>query len=78
MYPVDGVDLPAGKTVKLAPGGYHVMLMGLNAPLQAGRSIPVKLTFELADKKRETIDLNIEVRDIKGGARPEQKDHRGH
>jgi copper(I)-binding protein len=77
MYPVDGVDLPAGKTVKLAPGGYHVMLMGLNAPLQAGRSIPVKLTFELADKKRETIDLNIEVRDIKGGARPEQKDHRG-
>jgi len=53
-------------------------LMGLNAPLQAGRSIPVKLTFELADKKRETIDLNIEVRDIKGGARPEQKDHRGH
>ena len=78
MYPVDGVDLPAGKTVKLAPGGYHVMLMGLNAPLQAGRSIPVKLTFELADKKRETIDLNIEVRDIKGGAQPEQKGHRGH
>ena len=78
MYPVDGVDLPAGKTVKLAPGGYHVMLMGLNAPLQAGRSIPVKLTFELADKKRETIDLNIEVRDIKGSSQPEQKGHRGH
>ena len=78
MFPVDGLDLPAGKTVKLAPGGYHVMLMGLNAPLQAGRSIPVKLTFELADKKRETIDLNIEVRDIKGGARPEQKDRHKH
>jgi copper(I)-binding protein len=54
------------------------MLMGLNAPLQAGRSIPVKLTFELADKKRETIDLNIEVRDIKGSSQPEQKGHRGH
>ena len=78
MYPVDGVDLPAGKTVKLAPGGYHVMLMGLNAPLQAGRSIPVKLTFELADKKRETIALNVEVRDLKGNAQPEQKGRNGH
>ena len=78
MYPVDGVDLPAGKTVKLAPGGYHVMLMGLNMPLQAGRSIPFKLTFELADKKRETIALNVEVRDLKGNAQPEQKGRNGH
>jgi len=78
MYPVDGVDLPAGKTVKLAPGGYHVMLMGLNTPLQAGRSIPLKLTFELADKKRETIELNVEVRDLKGNAQPEQKSRHAH
>jgi len=72
------VDLPAGKTVKLAPGGYHVMLMGLNTPLQAGRSIPLKLTFELADKKRETIELNVEVRDLKGNAQPEQKSRHAH
>ena len=78
MFPVDGLDLPAGKTVKLAPGGYHVMLMGLNMPLQAGRSIPFKLTFELADKKRETIALNVEVRDLKGNARSEQKGRHGH
>ena len=78
MFPVDGLDLPAGKTVKLAPGGYHVMLMGLNMPLQAGKSIPFKLTFELADKKRETIALNVEVRDLKGNAQPEQKGRHGH
>ena len=35
MRPVeDGIDIPAGKTIHLAPGGYHVMLIGLNAPLK--------------------------------------------
>ncbi len=78
MFPVDGLELPAGKTVKLAPGGYHVMLMGLNSPLQAGGRVPVSLTFEMADKKRETIKLNVEVRDLKGNALPEQKGRHGH
>ena len=66
MFPVDGVDLPAGKTVKLAPGGYHVMLMNLQKPLNAGDKVPLQLTFELANKKRETVELSVEVRDIKG------------
>jgi len=78
MYSVDGVDLHAGKTVKLAPGGYHVMLMGLNSPLQAGGRVPVSLTFELADRKRETIELDVEVRDLKGNTRPEQKGRHAH
>lgn len=66
MFPVDGVDLPAGKTVKLAPGGYHVMLMGLQKPLNAGDQVPLRLTFELPNKKRETIEFAVEVRDLKG------------
>ena len=66
MFPVDGVDLPAGKTVKLAPGGYHVMLMGLQKPLNAGDQVPLRLTFELSNKKRETIEFAVEVRDLKG------------
>ena len=78
MFPVDGVDLPAGKPVKLAPGGYHVMLMDLQKPLSAGDKVPLKLTFELANKKRETVDLNVEVRDIKGNAKAESKGHHGH
>lgn len=78
MFPVDGVDLPAGKPVKLAPGGYHVMLMELQKPLNAGDKVPLKLTFELANKKREIVDLNVEVRDIKGNAKADSKGHHGH
>lgn len=66
MSPVAGIDVPAGKTVKLAPGGYHLMLMNLQKPLNPGDKVQLKLTFELADKKRETVDLSVEVRDIKG------------
>lgn len=69
MFPVDGIDVPAGKTVKLAPGGYHVMFMGLKQQMKPGDRVPLKLTFELADKKRETLDLSVEVRDIKGEAK---------
>lgn len=73
MFPVEGVDLPAGKPVKLAPGGYHVMLMDLQKPLNAGDRVPLKLTFELAGKKRETVELSVEVRDIKGQPAPQHK-----
>lgn len=78
MFPVDGVELPAGKLVKLAPGGYHVMLMDLQKPLNAGDKVPLKLTFELANKKRETVDLSVDVRDIKGNAKSEAKGYHGH
>ncbi len=73
MFPVDGVDLPAGKPVKLAPGGYHVMLMNLQKPLNAGDKVPLQLTFELANKKRETVELSVEVRDLKGQPAPQHK-----
>ncbi len=66
MFPVAGIDLPAGQSVKLASGGYHVMLMQLQKPLNPGDKVPLQLTFELADKKRETVALSVEVRDIKG------------
>ena len=66
MFQVDAIDVPAGKGVKLAPGGYHVMFIGLKQQMKAGERVPLKLTFELADKKRETLDVSVEVRDIKG------------
>jgi len=66
MFAVDGVDLPANQTVKLAPGGYHVMLMDLKQQLKAGDHVPLKLTFEMADKKRETVELSVEVREVTG------------
>jgi len=67
MFPVDGVDLPAGRTVKLAPGGFHVMLTGLRRPLKAGDQVPLKLTFERGGGLRETADLQVRVRALTGG-----------
>jgi copper(I)-binding protein len=48
MRPVSGIDVPAGATVKLAPGGYHIMLMGLKHALVAGEAIQLTLTFAKA------------------------------
>lgn len=53
----DGIPLPAGETVTLAPGGLHLMFMGLAAPLVEGESVPVTLNFETAGTI--TIDMPI-------------------
>ncbi len=73
MRPVEGgLDLPAGKQVKLAPGGYHVMLEGLEGPLKAGQELPVHLTFQNAPP----LDVEAHVRPI-GASGPGDggKDH---
>lgn len=48
MREIGSLELPAGKTVTLAPGGLHLMLMDLKSPLKVGEKIPVKLRFERA------------------------------
>ena len=64
MFAVDGIDVQAGKTLKLAPGGYHVMLIGLKQQMKPGDKVPLDLLLESADKKRETVSLQVEVRDL--------------
>ena len=54
----DGVALPAGAIVELAPGGYHFMLMGLAAPLAAGTRVPLTLRFERAGEV--AVELAVE------------------
>ena len=58
----NGLDLPAGKTIELKPGGYHVMLMDLKAPLKAGESVELSLVVEDKDGKKETIAVKAPVR----------------
>lgn len=48
MRPVAGLDIPAGGSVKLAPGGYHFMLTGLKPGLSAGDQLPMTLRFAKA------------------------------
>lgn len=55
MRPVASLDLVPGKPVKLAPGGYHIMLGGLKAPLAAGQKFPVTFHFEKAGDVTATV-----------------------
>ena len=48
MEHVDAIDIAADGMLKMKPGGYHIMLMGLNAPLKEGDEIDLTLTFEKA------------------------------
>jgi copper(I)-binding protein len=57
MRQVDGIDLPAGKPVVLAPGGLHVMLIGLKAPLKEGDRFPLTLKFEHAGETVVTVNV---------------------
>jgi periplasmic copper chaperone A len=65
MRNVKRVDLPAGRTVDLNPGGLHIMLTGLKRPLAKGDRVPVRLTIEAKDKSRKTVEVSAEVRDIR-------------
>ena len=62
MSAVEKVPLPAGKPVELRPGGYHVMLMDLKAPLRAGDVVPLTLTIEDKAGKKQKIDVKATVR----------------
>jgi periplasmic copper chaperone A len=62
MRPLSELRLPAGRAVRLAPGGYHVMLMDLKRPLVAGEKISVELRVEMADKRLVTQRVDVEVR----------------
>ena len=48
----DGLSVEDGETVKLEPGGNHLMLEQLKRPLKAGESIPITLTFERSGARR--------------------------
>ena len=50
MRPVGKIDVPAGKTVELKPGGYHLMLVDLKRALKPGEVVNVTLSFREAGK----------------------------
>lgn len=63
MRAVEAIAVPAGGKVELKPGGLHIMLIGLNAPLKEGRRFPLTLTFERAGP------IRMEVPVLAAGAR---------
>lgn len=62
MRAVPALALPAGKTVELKPGGYHVMLMDLKAPLVKDNNVPVTLVFKDAKGVESRLEIQVPVR----------------
>lgn len=78
MRQVPGVDLAAGRTLELKPGGYHVMLMDLKQPLKAGEQVPITLVFEDSAQKRFTQEIKAPVTALGGGNAPMPMKHGEH
>lgn len=71
MHQVEGgVEIPAKGKVTLAPGGYHIMFMGLKDGFKEGGKVPVTLTFE----KAGTVETFLHVLPVGSGG-PEKHDH---
>jgi periplasmic copper chaperone A len=67
MRPVEGgLEVPAGETVNLEPGGYHVMFIGVADPFQEGETVEVTLEFEHAGR----VELEFQVRALGHGRAP--------
>jgi len=76
MRAITSLALPAGKTVELKPGGYHVMLMNLTQQVKAGDVVPLTLTFRNAAGERQDVPVQVPVRPLNtSGATPH--DHAG-
>ncbi|MBU1304386.1 MAG: copper uptake system-associated protein [Alphaproteobacteria bacterium] len=56
----EGLEIPAGQTVVLAPGGFHLMFMGLKQAFVEGETVPVTLVFE----KAGTVDVELSVQGV--------------
>lgn len=65
MSPIEGgIDIPAGESVTLAPGGLHIMFMGLGQPFEQGACVEVTLTFEQAGE----LPVVLSVGDVSAGS----------
>ena len=64
-----GLDLPAGKTVELKPGGFHIMLMDLKAALPKDSTVPLTLVFKDAKGVESKVELKVPVAVAAPGAK---------
>ena len=75
MRAIDALALPAGQTVELKPGGYHLMLQQLKTPLLAGTQVPVTLVFRDAQGQTSRLPLHIPVQRMAPGAHAAPSGH---
>ena len=75
MRKIPGLDLAAGRTMELKPGGYHVMLMDLKQQLKAGEQAKIMLTFEDAKQQRFTQQIEVPIKAMAPAMMPHQNQH---
>lgn len=61
MREIEELTLPAGETVSLEPGGYHVMLLDLPGPLETGETFDLTLTFANAGEQVVSVEVREEA-----------------
>ena len=77
MRAVGALDLPAGKTVELKPGGLHLMLMDLKQPLAPGSGVPLTLVFKDARGVQRRVETRVLVSaSAPGAATPDSHKHK--
>jgi periplasmic copper chaperone A len=78
MQAVKALDLPAGKTVALKPGSYHVMLMDLNKPLDEGSQVVLTLLFEDAAGVKTQQEVQAVAKKMAMGSKdkPQHGEHK--
>lgn len=74
MRPVEAIEIEAKAATALEPGGNHVMLMGLEAPLTEGDAFPLTLTFEAAG----TVEVEVRVQGVAASHSEKEESHAGH
>ncbi len=79
MRPVDGIPLRNGKATALEPGGFHLMFMGLEEPLEAGETVDLTLKFQNAPPQTVTIPVRARRHDdtASGHAGEAKPEHAG-
>ncbi|MGC2047111.1 MAG: copper chaperone PCu(A)C [Gallionella sp.] len=78
MREVKEIKLPAGRRINLGESGYHLMLIGLKAPLKAGEKIPLTLTIKLTNNRTVKVEAKAEVKPLTATKAPSQMDKHEH
>lgn len=70
MREVEKVNCPAGKVTELSPGGFHIMLMNLKKQAKEGDQIPLILSFEDRQGKKQVVSVNAIVKSMANNSSP--------
>ena len=73
----DGIEIPAGETIELLPGGLHVMFMNVDAPFATGEDVTVTLVFEQAGEVEVTMPVRSRAEVMEGMHNGDHGHHHG-